>query len=245
MGKRIFVRRRGRGTPTFRARSTNKIAPVKYPALSKEEIAGMLKGEVKRVVHEVGRGTPLGLVEMESGTSFYTVLPEGVYEGQVIEMGRNASISVGNTLPIGDIPEGTMVCNVELNPGSGGKMARSSGSFLTIVDHTPEGTLVKLPSGKNKYVNNLSRATIGVVSGGGRTEKPFLKAGPKYYLMKARRKVYPGPVRGRAMVAASHPHGSGSRGGRQPTTVSRDAPPGQKVGLIAARATGRKGRRKK
>ena len=244
MGKRILVQRRGRGSATFKAHATRKIAPVKYPPLSKEEMSGVLKGRIARIFHESGRGTPLGLIEIESGTSFYTVLPEGTYEGQQIEIGKDASLNVGNTLPLKEIPEGTMVCNVELTPGSGGKLARSSGSFVTIVDHTPEGTLVKLPSGKTKYVNSLCRATVGVVAGGGQTEKPFLKAGTKYYLMKAKGRVYP-RTRGIAMIAASHPYGSSKRGGRKVTTVSRGAPPGKKVGLIAARGTGRKRRRRR
>jgi large subunit ribosomal protein L2 len=71
-----------------------------------------------------------------------------------------------------------MVCNIELRPGDGGKIAKSSGAYAMVVTHTGQGTIIKLPSGKTKYISDdRCRATIGVVSGAGRTEKPFLKAG--------------------------------------------------------------------
>jgi large subunit ribosomal protein L2 len=151
---------------------------------------------------------------------------------------------VGNILPVGKIPEGTMVCNIELKPGDGGKIAKSSGAYATVVAHTAQGTLIKLPSGKTRYVSDYCRATIGVVTGAGRTEKPFLKAGAKFHLMRARGRKYP-RTRGKAMVAAVHPYGSSKRSARKVTTVSRNAPPGKKVGLIAARGAGRRKKRVK
>jgi large subunit ribosomal protein L2 len=154
-------------------------------------------------------------------------------------MGGAAAVEVGNILPVGKIPEGTMACNLELLPGDGGKVARSSGAYVMIVTHTPQGTIIRLPSGKTRYINDGCRATIGVVSGAGRTEKPFLKAGPKFHLMEAKGHKYP-RTRGRAMVAAVHPYGSSKRSARKGTTTSHGAPPGQKVGLIAARGTGRR-----
>jgi len=153
-------------------------------------------------------------------------------------------VEIGNVLPLGKIPEGTMVCNIELSPGDGGKMVRSSGAYATVVTHTPDGTIVKLPSKRTKYVNDLCRATIGLISGAGRVEKPFLKAGTKFHLMKAKGHMYP-RTRGRAMVAAAHPYGSSKKGGRKVTTVSRNAPPGKKVGLIAARSAGSRGKRRR
>jgi len=183
-------------------------------------------------------------VKLETGETYYSVVPEGVYEGQPTQIGGEASVDIGNVLPLGKIPEGTMVCNIELSPGDGGKMVRSSGAYATVVAHTPDGTIVKLPSKRTKYVNDLCRATIGVISGAGRTEKPFLKAGSKFHLMKAKGHMYP-RTRGRAMVAAAHPYGSSKKGGRKVTTVSRNAPPGKKVGLIAARSAGSRTKRKR
>ncbi len=188
-------------------------------------------------MHDPGRGSPLALINLEDGESYYSVVPEGIYEGQNVEMGTEASVRIGNVVPIGRLPEGTTVCNIEMSPGDGGRLARSSGSFATIVSHTPDGTMLKMPSGKSRYINDLCLATVGVVSGAGRTEKPFLKAGTKFHLMKAKGHKYP-RTRGRAMIAAVHPYGGGRRGGRKGTTVSHRTPPGRKVGLISARRTG-------
>jgi len=243
MGKRIRVQRRGGGGPTWRAATHKRVAPAQYPALSKREIEGALQGRIEEILHEPGRGSPLAHIKLETGQDYYTIVPEGVFEGQPIQMGSKASVEVGNILTLGDAPPGTLVCNVELQPGDGGKVCRSSGAYATVVAHTPLGTMIKFPSGKTTYLNDLCRAMIGVVSGAGRVDKPFLKAGPRYHLMHAKGHKYQ-RTRGVAMVAAAHPYGSSKRGGRKVTTVSRHAPPGKKVGLIAARSTGRKRKRR-
>jgi large subunit ribosomal protein L2 len=241
MGKRIRVQRRGRGGPTFRASTHKRVAPAQYPltATINEYLEGTTKGIVENFVHDPGRGTPLALIRFENGKTCYNVVPEGIHSTQQVQMGGNAPVEVGNILPIVKIPEGTMICNIELRAGDGGKIAKSSGAYAIVVTHTPQGTIIKLPSGKTKYIDDHCRATIGVVSGAGRTEKPFLKAGAKFHLVRARGRKYP-RTRGRAMVAAAHPYGSSKRSARKVTTTSHGAPPGQKVGLIAARGTGRK-----
>jgi large subunit ribosomal protein L2 len=244
LGKRIRVQRRGRGTSTFRASTHKRVAPVQYPPMSAKQREGVIHGQVKEIIHDPGRGSPMVAVRLETGETYYSVVPEGVYEGQPTQIGGEASVDIGNVLPLGKIPEGTMVCNIELSPGDGGKMVRSSGAYATVVAHTPDGTIVKLPSKRTKYVNNLCRATVGVISGAGRVEKPFLKAGTKFHLMKAKGHMYP-RTRGIAMVAAAHPYGSSKKGGRKVTTVSRNAPPGKKVGLIAARSAGSRSKRRR
>lgn len=244
MGKRIRVQRRGRGGPTYRASTHKRVAPVQYPLTTKEHLETVVKGVVEDFLHDPGRGSPLALIRFENGETCYTVVPEGVYVDQQIQMGGRASIEVGNILPVGRISEGTMVCNIELHPGDGGKIARSSGAYATVVAHTPQGTIIKLPSGKTKYLNDHCRATIGVISGAGRTEKPLLKAGAKFHLMKAKGHKYP-RTRGRAMIAAVHPYGSSRKSARKVTTVSRHAPPGQKVGLIAAKGAGQKKKKRR
>jgi len=244
VGKRIRVQRRGRASPTFRAATHKRVAPVQYPSTSKEEREGVIQGQIMKILHDPGRGAPLANIKLETGETYYSVVPEGVYEGQPTQIGDKASVDIGNVLPLGKIPEGNMVCNIELSPGDGGKLVRSSGAYATVAGHTPDGTILKLPSGKTKYVNDLCRATVGVISGAGRVEKPFLKAGTKANLMRAKGRVYP-RTRGRAMIAAAHPYGSGRRGARKVTTVSRHAPPGKKVGLIAARSAGSKRKRRR
>ena len=241
MGKKLKVQRRGRGTPTFRASKRGKISPVRYPTQDSESVNGVIKG----LLHESGRGAPLLHVELEDGTQYYTAAPEGVYIDQPVSLGEEAPLRIGNVRPIGSIPEGTMVCNVELRPGDGGRIARSSGSFATVVSHSAKKTTLKLPSKRNVVINKNCRATIGIVSGGGRKEKPFMKAGEKFYAKKAKGQIYP-ETKGVKMAAVSHPHGGGRH--RRPgssTTVSRHAPPGAKVGLIAARNSGKKLRRRR
>jgi len=245
MGKRIRVQRRGRGGSTFRASTHKRVAPSLYPlSMASEEYAEKsIIGDIKNIVHDAGRGSPIALVLFENGEFCYTIIPEGLSVGQQIQLGGKAPVEVGNIIPMGKIPEGTMICNIELRPGDGGKLAKSSGSYATIVGHTDQGTMIKLPSGKTKYLSDRCRATIGLVSGSGRTDKPFLKAGQVFHLMRARGRKYP-RTSGRKMVAAVHPYGSSKRSARKVTTTSHGAPPGQKVGLIAARGTGQRRQRK-
>ena len=245
MGKRIRVQRRGRGGSTFRASTHKRVAPAKYPPAitPKDSFEASINGVVEALVHDPGRGAPLAFVRFENGETCYTVPPEGVFKGQQISLGGKAAAEVGNILPLGKVPEGTIVCNLELRPGDGGKMAKSSGAYATVVGHTPLGTMIKLPSGRTRYINDYCRATLGVVAGAGRTEKPFLKAGAMFHWMKAKGHKYP-RTSGRKMVAAVHPYGSSKRSARKGTTTSHGAPPGQKVGLIAARGAGRKKKRR-
>lgn len=245
MGKRIRVQRRGRGGSTYRASTHKRVAPAQYPLgmAPKDYSEVSIKGVIESLVHDPGRGSPLAFVKFENGKTCYTVTPEGVSEGQQISIGGKATVEVGNILPLGRIPEGTFVCDLELRPGDGGKLAKSSGAYATVVSHTPQGTMIKLPSNRTRYINDNCMATIGIVAGGGRTEKPFLKAGEKFHLMKAKGHKYP-RTRGRAMVAAVHPYGSSKRSARKVTTTSHGAPPGQKVGLIAARGAGQKKKRR-
>ena len=243
MGKRIRVQRRGRGGQNWRASTHKRVAPAKYPAIApKESYNASICGTVEALMHDPGRGSPLSLIKFENGLSFYTITPEGVFTGQKICYGGKASAEIGNILPLGKVPEGTIVCSLELRPGDGGKMAKSSGAYATVVGHTPQGTMIRLPSGRTRYVNDYCLTTVGVVSASGRIEKPFLKAGEKFHLMKAKGHKYP-RTSGRKMVPAVHPYGSSKRSARRTTTTSHGAPPGQKVGLIAARGPGQKKKR--
>jgi len=239
LGKKILVQRRGRGSPTFRAATHRRVAPARYPVLTGVEPPSAVEGVIKEIIHDPGRGAPLASVALKNGEAYHMVAPEGVSVGQKISVGTTAPVAIGNVTPLGRIPEGTLVCNIELSPGDGGRLVRSSGSYATVVAHSLKGTILKLPSGKSACISDLCRATIGVIAGAGRPDKPFLKAGERYHLMTAKGHKYP-RVRGVAMIAAYHPYG----GGRHhqlpyPSTVSRGAPPGRKVGLIAARQSGR------
>ncbi|RLF21350.1 MAG: 50S ribosomal protein L2 [Thermoprotei archaeon] len=238
MGKRILVQRMGRGSPTFISPSWRREGPARYPLLTKEQLMGLIRGRVVEIFHDSGCNTPRARIALENGVEFIMIAPEGLIVGQTIEIGAKASIMPGNILPIGAIPEGTMVCNVELRPGDGGKIARSSGTYVTVLTHTNGRTIIQLPSRKTKAIPNECLATIGICAGGGRIDKPMLKAGKAYHKWKARARKWP-RVRGKAMGAYAHPHGGGSHPKGAPP-VSRHAPPGAKVGHIASRRTGRR-----
>ncbi len=239
MGKRLLVQRRGRGGSVFISPSWKRVGPVRYRPYNPQEFKEkVLVGYVKELMHDPGRGAPVARVVFEDGVEMLMVAVEGMAVGQKIYYGENAPLVLGSILPVKNIPEGTMVCNVEIRPGDGGKLARSSGTYATILAHSKDKTLIQLPSRKVKEIHPDARATIGIVAAGGRIEKPFLKAGKVYHWSKAKSFKYP-KVRGKAMGAYAHPAG----GGHHPkglTPAARTAPPGQKVGHIAPRRTGRR-----
>ncbi|HIQ32022.1 MAG TPA: 50S ribosomal protein L2 [Methanothermococcus okinawensis] len=240
MGKRLISQNRGRGTPKYTSPTHKRRGRVKYRKFDDLEKNDKIVGVITDILHDPGRSAPVATVKFENGEEKLMLVPEGMKVNDRIECGVKAEIKPGNVLPIGHIPEGIPVYNIETIPGDGGKLVRSGGSYAYIIAHDSEKTMVKLPSGQIKPLHPMCRATIGVVAGGGRKEKPFTKAGKKYHAMKAKGVVWP-RVRGVAMNAVDHPYGGGRHQhvGR-PTTTARNAPPGRKVGHIAARRTGRR-----
>ena len=231
MGKRIIPRRRGRGH-RYKA-PDNRFKGEASPPRAKSST-----GKVVELLHDPGRTAPVAKVEDQDGT--YTMIAhDGMHLGQEINAGHGAEIEEGNTAYLGSIPEGTKIYNVEMKPGDGGKLARAAGKAATIISHG-KMSIVRLPSKAHKTLDNMCRATIGAVAGSGRGEKPIAKAGKNFHRTRSRPKIWP-KVRGVAMNAVDHPHGSGRKQtvGVQ-STVSRNAPPGRKVGHIAAKRTGGK-----
>jgi len=214
--------------------------------LDHHERTGYIQGKVTDLVHDAGRGAPLAVVSFRNPIKYKTdknlmVAAEGMYTGQFVYAGKSAKLAVGNILPLGSMPEGTIVMNVECLPGDRGKLARASGNYATIVTHDADKGVshVRLPSGMRKTISSRSRAMVGVVAGGGRIDKPLLKAGRAHWKWKMKRNGWP-KVRGVAMNPVEHPHGGGNHQHiGKPSTVKRGTPPGRKVGLIAARRTGR------
>ena len=236
MGKRPLVRRRGRGGFQFRASSTGKFAPAKYPNYDLNE---KHEGEIIDLVHERGRDAPLSKVRFEDGSISFIPAVLGTKVGSKIQFGLEVDISEGNVISVQNIPDGTIVCNVEKHFGDGGSLIKSAGTNATVFSHGPDGVIIKLPSGKFTTINPKNRAMIGTLAGGGVGDRPFMRAGVKWRRFRSKGHKYP-IVRGVAQAAYVHPHG----GGRhqhvgQSSTVSRNAPPGAKVGSIAARKTGR------
>ncbi len=132
-------------------------------------------------MHDPGRGAPLAKVVFRDAYRYKKhtetfIANEGMYTGQFIYAGKKAALTVGNILPLSSMPEGTVVSNVEEQAGDRGALGRTSGNYVTVVGHNPdEGkTRVKLPSGAKKVVKSSARGMIGIVAGGGRTDKPLL-----------------------------------------------------------------------
>ncbi|MCD6481235.1 MAG: 50S ribosomal protein L2 [Thermoplasmata archaeon] len=234
MGKRLRHQRRGSGNPPYTSPSFKHKGPVRYPAI------GEYDGIVEDIIHNPGSTTPLAIVRTKERGKIKLIAYEGMRVGERIRFTTESIVKPGNVLPLSSIPQGAPVYNIEGEPGDGGKFVRSAGTYAVIVSHEKDGVIVKLPSGKHKKFLPGCRATIGLPAGGGRDEKPFVKAGKKYYAMKPRAKIWP-ITSGVAMNPVDHPHGGGSHQhvGR-PKTVARGAPPGRKVGSIAARRTGKR-----
>ncbi len=141
--------------------------------------------------------------------------------------------------PPPQMPEGSICCNVEASTGDCGTLARSSGDYVTIISHGDDDkTRLRLPSGAKKTVPSGCRGMVGIVGGGGRLDKPVLKAGSSYHKYKAKRRGWP-IVRGVVMNPVDHPHGGGNHQHMgKASTCARNAPPGKKCGKIGARRTG-------
>jgi len=245
MGKIIRSCRRGKGS-VFKSHTCGRAGKASFKRLDYTERNGYAKGVVKAIIHEQGRGAPLAKVQFKDAYHFKRVdtlmsAVEGLYSGQFVYAGKKAGLAIGNILPVGEIPEGTVISSIEAKSGDGGRLARASGDYAIIVAQDPDKhvTRIRLPSGSKKTISNLNRAVIGLVAGGGRTDKPMLKAGRAWHKYKAKRNEWP-RVRGVAMNPVDHPHGGGNQQHMgKPGTVRRDVSAGAKAGQISARRTGR------
>lgn len=213
---------------------------VKTPShrYKKEADFGEVEGKVIDIVHDPSRTAPLAKVKLDSGEERFIVAPESIKTGDKIECGISAPIEPGNRLSLAEIPEGVPIYSIETKPGEGGKLARSSGTYATIKTHERGKTIVELPSEKIKRLNPRCKATVGVVAGGGRKEKPYTKAGNKHKAKRAKGKQYP-VTSAVAMNPVDHPFGGSTKPGKPKTTKST-SPPGQKAGSFGAKSSGKK-----
>merc|ERR1711907_387930 len=244
MGRSIKSQRRA-ASSIFSSRSHSKKGASKLRNLDFSERNAYIRGIVRGIFHDPGRGAAIAKVAFRHHLNYkhqtsIIIAVDGIYSGQLIYAGRRAKIAIGNILPLGMLPEGTLVCNLEQTVGDRGCLVRSSGNYAVIVAHNPENNIsrIKMPSGLKKTINSRCRAVIGQISGSGRIEKPKLKAGVSFLHKLAKRKNWP-RSRGVAMNPVDHPHGGGNHQHiGHSATVLRRAVPGQKVGLIAARRSG-------
>lgn len=145
MGRVIRAQRKGAGS-VFKSHTHHRKGPARFRALDLGERHGYLKGVVTDIVHDPGRGAPLARVTFRHPVRYkhqkeLFIAAEGMYTGQLLYCGRRATLSIGNVLPLGSLPEGTVVCNVEQHVGDRGALARSSGDYAIVISHnTDNGT---------------------------------------------------------------------------------------------------------
>jgi large subunit ribosomal protein L2 len=224
MGKRIISRRRGAGTATYRSPSHRHHGPLRMPDISIRS-----EGTVTALVHSPGHSSPVAEVRSDAGVTYRLPASAGSVTGDRFSLNAGP-LARGSVLPLGQIPDGTLVSNIEIRPNDGGKMIRAAGTSALVVAHENTTVTLQLPSGAFKRVLLECRAQVGPVAGGGRGDRPFIKAGKKVWAYRSIAKA-PFYVRGVAMNPVNHPFGGGAHQhvGR-PSTVSSGTWPGAKVG---------------
>ena len=227
MGKRVISRRRGSGTGRYRSPSHRHHGAVYHPA---PEVVG--EGRVVAIVPAPGRTAPVAEVIAPEGSTVRVLATAGLATGDTIAF-QDGKVDRGSILPLGKIPDGTLVSNIEVKPFDGGRLVRVAGSSALVVAHAAGDVTVQLPSGAFKQLLATCRAQVGAVGGGGRQERPIIKAGKKFWATRSLARAS-FKVRGVAMNPVNHPFGGGAHQhvGR-PSTVSSGTWPGAKVGRFS------------
>jgi len=158
---------------------------------------------VDSIQYDPNRSARIALVKYEDGEKRYIVAPNGLQVGQTIKNGSGIEPEIGNTLPLSEIPLGTLVHNIELHPGQGGVMARSAGAFAQLTSREGKYAVLKLPSGESRMVLTTCRATVGTVGNAEHNLEESGKAGRSRWLGRRPR------VRGVVMNPVDHPMGGG------------------------------------
>ena len=204
--------RNNQGKITLRHRGGG--AKRKYRVIDFKRNKDGVVGTVATIEYDPNRTANIALINYADGEKRYIIAPKGLKVGDKIESGVQTDIKVGNSLELGNIPEGTVVHNVEMKPGKGGQIARSAGNSVQILGKEGKYTLLRLASGEVRKVLSVCRATIGEV---GNADHELVNIG------KAGRKRHMGikpTVRGSVMNPNDHPHGGGE--GRAP--IGRKGP---------------------
>tara|TARA_Y100000310_G_scaffold251425_1_gene257932 strand:- start:23194 stop:23904 length:711 start_codon:yes stop_codon:yes gene_type:complete len=235
MGKRIIQQRRGRGTHTYKVSKRAFRFKIQMPPRIEGE------GIVVSLFDSRAHSAPLAKIEYVKDNKkdyFYIPAFKGMVEGQKIQIG-GTEVKEGNILRLADIPVKTPIHCIESRPGDGGKFMKTAGSSAGINRVVGDKALVLMPSKKEKKLNENCRAIVGVVAGTGRLDKPIVKAGKNYHRKKAKSKLWPRTSASK-MNAIDHPFGSGRGKVPKPRIAKRNSAPGQKVGLIRPKRTGKR-----
>ena len=185
-----------------------------------------IKGLVERIEYDPNRSCYIMLIKFNDNEMKYYLAPQNVKVGDIIENGSNAEIKPGNSLSLKDIPTGMDIHNVEIQPGSGGKIARAAGSSVTISGIDGNYSIIKMVSGEIRKIDSRSMATIGVLSNPDKKNIKIGKAGRSRWLG-----IRP-HTRGVVKNPVDHPHGGGegkSAGGRHPVSPTGQSAKGLKT----------------
>ena len=185
-----------------------------------------MSGQIERIEYDPNRSCYIMLVKFEDGEKFYYLAPQNIKVGDKIRNGPESEIKVGNCLPLQDIPVGINIHNVEIQPGAGGKIARSAGTSVTISGLDGNYSLIKMTSGEVRKIDSRSMATIGVLSNPDQKNIKIGKAGRSRWMG-----IRP-HTRGVVKNPVDHPHGGGegkSAGGRHPVSPTGQSAKGLKT----------------
>tara|TARA_B100000965_G_scaffold35372_1_gene26152 strand:+ start:984 stop:1817 length:834 start_codon:yes stop_codon:yes gene_type:complete len=185
-----------------------------------------LAAKVERIEYDPNRSCHIMLVKFDDGEKCYYLAPQNIKVGETIQNGPSSEIKVGNCLPLQDIPVGIDIHNVELNPGGGGKIARSAGTSVTISGIDGNYSIIKMSSGEVRKIDSRSLATIGVLSNPDQKNIKIGKAGRSRWLGRRPH------TRGVVKNPVDHPHGGGegkSAGGRHPVSPTGQSAKGLKT----------------
>ena len=174
-----------------------------------------MSAKVERIEYDPNRSCYIMLVIFEDGQKFYYLAPQNVKVGDTVQNGANIEIKNGNCMPLSEIPSGISIHNVEIQPGAGGKIARSAGTSVTISGIDGNYSIIKMTSGEVRRIDSRSMATIGVLSNPDQKNINIGKAGRSRWLGRRPH------TRGVVMNPVDHPHGGGegkSAGGRHPVS---------------------------
>ncbi len=200
-GKKTTAGRNSRGRTTARHRGGG--AKRRYRQIDFKRRKDGVPAKVATVEYDPNRTCYIALLHYVDGTKSYILAPQGITPGDQVESGERADIRPGNSLPLRAIPTGTVVHNVELIPGQGGKLGRSAGSAIQVVAKEGDLVTLRLPSSEMRLVRADARATVGTLSNSEHQNVKIGKAG------RNRHKGKRPQTRGIAMNPVDHPHGGG------------------------------------
>ena len=175
----------------------------KYRIIDFKRRKDNMEATVIGIEYDPNRSANIALIQYEDGEKAYILAPQGLTDGDKVISGETADIKVGNCMPIDSIPVGTLIHNIELNPGQGGKLVRTAGQSAQLMAKEGKYATLRLPSGEMRKVLVKCRATIGVIGNADHENVKIGKAGRKRHM------GWRPEVRGSVMNPVDHPHGGG------------------------------------